>query len=216
MALSCIVFDCDGIILESVDVKTAAYAAICRDVAPPYEGEFLEYVTLHGGVSRFEKFEWLARKMFGRGITPEESSLFGEKFIQCCLDAVLAAPQVPGFKETAERWFGRVPMYVASGTPQYELEEVIRRHGLDHYFAGVFGTPPAKAALLAHAVRDSGGKPKQTVMIGDSKTDLDAAIIVGTRFYGRGQYFANGNYPWDDDLTGLNEYLERVAADDVR
>ncbi len=216
MALSCIVFDCDGVILESVDSKTSAFARICRETAPRHEREFVEHVILHGGVSRFEKFDWLTRKAFGRGITPDESRSLGEKFARYCLETVMASPLVPGFRDVAERWFPRVPMYVASGTPQYELEDVLSRHGLAHYFAGIFGTPPAKAALLSRAVREAGAKPEATVMVGDSKTDLDAALVAGTRFYGRGRYFAASGRPWGEDLTGLNDYLEMVAAGDAR
>ncbi|MCC8194579.1 MAG: HAD hydrolase-like protein [Deltaproteobacteria bacterium] len=212
MALSCIVFDCDGIILESVDAKTAAFSRISDEVAPNLTGSFIDYVVLHGGVSRFEKFSWLIRQAFGRDITPEESRDFGEKFIHYCLEAVVASPLVPGFEETAKRWHGRVPLYVASGTPQYELDEVLRRRGLDGYFTKIYGTPPAKAALLLNALRDSGAAPEETVMVGDSKTDMDAAIIAGTLFYGRGDYFKNTHWPWGSDLTPLNDYLDAVAA----
>ncbi len=212
MALSCIVFDCDGIILESVDPKTAAFARICQEISPAHTNDFTAYVTLHGGVSRFEKFAWLIREAFQREITPKESRTMGEKFIRYCLESVMASSLVPGFVDVAKRWQGVVPMYVASGTPQYELEEVLHRKGLDTYFTAIYGTPPAKAALLLRAVRDAGAAPGDAVMVGDSKTDLDAALVVGTKFYGRGAYFAGSGQPWGRDLTKLNEFLERMAA----
>lgn len=212
MALACIVFDCDGVILESVDAKTEAFRRVCGEIAPAHADAFIAYVTLHGGVSRYEKFAWLVRRAFDRDITPDETRAMGENFIRYCLEAVLGAPFVPGFTATVERWAGRVPLYVASGTPQHELEEVIRHKGLERFFAGVYGTPPAKAPLLQAAVRDANAPPKATVMVGDSKTDMDAALIVGTKFYGRGPYFSDKNVAWGDDLTGLNAYLDRVAA----
>lgn len=212
MALSCIVFDCDGIILESVDFKTAAFTRICDEIDPRYTDEFRDYTILHGGVSRFEKFAWLIRRALDREITPEESSMLGGKFVRYCLEAVQNSPLVPGFTDVAERWKGVVPLYVASGTPQRELDEVLRKRKLDHYFTGIFGTPPAKAALLTNAVRHAGADPKATLMIGDSKTDMDAALIAGTRFYGRGRYFEDTGWPWAEDLTGLNAYLERMAS----
>ena len=212
MALSCIVFDCDGIILESVDSKTAAFARISDEIAPRHTQLFIDYVTLHGGVSRFEKFAWLVRQAFDRAITTEESHDMGRKFIQYCMESVLASPLVPGFEDTVKRWHGRVPLYVASGTPQYELEEVLRQRDLARYFTGIYGTPPAKAALLLSAVRHAKVPPEETVMIGDSKTDMDAATIAGTLFYGRGEYFRDSHWPWANDLSGLNAYLEAVAS----
>lgn len=215
MALSCIVFDCDGIILESVDAKSMAFARICDEIAPRHTDDFVAYTILHGGVSRFEKFAWLVHRVYGRDITPEESRVMGEKFTQYCLDSVLASPLVPGFEETVKHWLGRVPMYVASGTPQYELDEVLRARGLSGYFTEIFGTPPVKAELLLNVMRHSGADPKATVMVGDSKTDWDAALIAGTLFYGRGPYFEDKGVYWGNDLTGLNAFLDHVVSGNV-
>lgn len=212
MALSCIIFDCDGIIMESVDAKNTALARICNELDPAFTKLFTAYVELHGGMSRVEKFAWLIREMYGREITPEESRALCAKVPEYSLQAVLDSPLVPGFLDVAKRWRGRVPMYVASGTPHYELVEVLHKRGLDRYFTGICGTPPAKAALLINILREAGADPKHTVMVGDSKTDEDAALIAGTLFYGRGPFFADGRHPWGDDLTGLNEFLENLAA----
>lgn len=213
MALECLVFDCDGVILESVDVKNAAFARVCREIDPAYESLFAAYVALHGGVSRMEKFAWLIREIYGRDISPEELRAMGGKFIGYCREAVMETPLVPGFEAAAERWFGRVPLYVASGTPHYELTEILTRRGLARYFTGICGTPPAKAALLLNILRESGADPRRTVMVGDSKTDADAARIAGTLFYGRGPYFADSPYPHGPDLTRLNDFLEALATE---
>ena len=212
MALSCIIFDCDGVIIESVDAKAIAFSRISDEIAPAETAAFVEYVLLHGGVSRYEKLAWLFRRGLGRDITDEESQIFGKKFRQYCFEQVVNAPLVPGFEDVVDRWHGRVPLYVASGTPQYELEEVLHQKGLARYFTGIYGTPPAKAALLLTALRDCGAAAKETVMVGDSKTDADAALVTGTLFYGRGGYFRDKTLPWGEDLTGLNGYLDGVAA----
>ncbi len=211
MALACIVFDCDGIILDSVDVKTQAFGRVADPFGKEARKALVDYHTLHGGVSRYEKFAWLVRREKGRDITPDESRRMGEAFVAYCLEAVANAPLVPGFLDVAERWFGRVPLYVASGTPHEELVQVLTDRNLAPKFAGIYGTPPAKAALLQTIVhRDAKVDPKATVMVGDSQTDMDAALIVGTKFYGRGGYFANSPWPWHEDLTKLNDYLEEL------
>ena len=63
MALSLIVFDCDGVILESVDAKTKAFGQVAEPLGAEARDRLLLYHTLHGGVSRREKFAWLYRSV---------------------------------------------------------------------------------------------------------------------------------------------------------
>lgn len=186
MALSLIVFDCDGVILESVDAKTKAFGQVAEPLGAEARDRLLLYHTLHGGVSRREKFAWLYREVFHREITPEEMEDCCARFVSYALDNVLNAPLVPGVMDVLERWHGRVPMYVCSGTPQEELQSVLEQRGLARYFTGICGTPPAKAELLKGIVRKERIDPADAVMVGDATTDSDAAEAAETLFYGRG------------------------------
>ena len=214
MALSLIVFDCDGVILESVDAKTKAFGRVAEPLGAEARDRLLLYHTLHGGVSRREKFAWLYREVFHREITPEEMEDCCARFVSYALDNVLNAPLVPGVMDVLERWHGRVPMYVCSGTPQEELQSVLEQRGLARYFTGICGTPPAKAELLKGIVRKERIDPADAVMVGDATTDSDAAEAAETLFYGRGPFFENTAYPHGSDLTGLNRWLEELAGNE--
>ncbi len=211
MALSLIVFDCDGVILESVDAKTKAFGQVAEPLGAEARDRLVLYHTLHGGVSRREKFAWLYHEVFQREITPEEMEDCCARFVSYALDNVLNAPLVPGIMDVLERWHGRVPMYVCSGTPQAELEAILEKRGLARYFTGICGTPPAKAELLKGIVLRGRVDPADVVMVGDATTDLDAAETAGTLFYGRGPFFEQSSHPHGADLTGLNDWLEAQA-----
>ena len=86
MALSLIVFDCDGVILESVDAKTKAFGQVAEPLGAEARDRLLLYHTLHGGVSRREKFAWLYREVFHREITPEEMEDCCARFVSYALD----------------------------------------------------------------------------------------------------------------------------------
>ena len=58
MSLDCIVFDCDGVIMESVECKTRAFGRTVENHGPEAVAQLVEYHLAHGGVSRFEKFRW--------------------------------------------------------------------------------------------------------------------------------------------------------------
>ena len=213
MALSLIVFDCDGVILESVDVKTQAFARIGEEFGPEARDRLVAHHLMYGGVSRYKKFEWLYQEVLGRSISEEELEALGEKFVRYAYAEVMRCPMVPGAREVLERWHGRVPMYVASGAPHTELNQVLEARGLSGYFAGIKGSPPGKADLLRNIVIEAGARPSDSIMIGDASTDQYAAETVQTRFYGRGEYFRHSGWPWHEDLTRLNEYLEGLAVE---
>ena len=109
MALSLIVFDCDGVILESVDAKTKAFGQAAEPLGAEARDRLLLYHALHGGVSRREKFAWLYREVFHREITPEEMEDLCARFVTSALDNVLNAPLVPGIMDVLNAGTGACP-----------------------------------------------------------------------------------------------------------
>ena len=208
MPLTCLVFDCDGVILESVPVKTRAFARMVEDYGDEARDRLLMYHKVHGGVSRYKKFAWFFREVLGREITPTESEAWGQRYAELAFEEVCRCALVPGIQEVLDTWKGRLPLYVCSGAPHEELNTILRGRGLDGYFTGIYGSPPAKAEVLARIVRDARVDPADTLMVGDAPTDWQAAEAVGTRFYGRGPEVKGGNWPWEEDLLGLNRWLE--------
>ena len=207
MALRCLVFDCDGVLLDSVPAKTQAFARLATPYGPEAEKRFVQFHQSHGGVSRYEKFAWFYREILGREITQAESQAFAEKFKTYCREELSLCREIRGAREVLERWHGQLPLYVCSGAPEAEQREVLSEHDLARYFDGIFGSPPEKALLLQNIVTRAGIAPKQTLMVGDATTDLDAARHAGTLFYGVGELLQGGDYPWSMDLTELSAYI---------
>ncbi|MBQ9453480.1 MAG: HAD family hydrolase [Desulfovibrio sp.] len=208
MALQCLVFDCDGVILDSVPVKTRAFARVAEPFGEEARDRLLMYHKVHGGVSRYKKFEWLYEHVLGKAITPEESRRLGNLFAEYVLDELQHCALIPGAQDVLTYWRGRLPMFVCSGTPQEELQSVLQLRRLDGYFDAIYGSPPAKAELLAHIVRTEKLDPADVLMVGDAPTDRDAADYAGTMFYGVGSILKGGDFPWGEDLTGLNAWIK--------
>lgn len=214
MALQFIVFDCDGVIFESMDMKAKAFYRIGAEFSPRYGedigDQFAAYHRRSGGISRYEKFAWLYDTFVGRPITDDEKKALGEKFVDYALDAIATSDLVPGVADVLRAWHGRVPLYVASGAPEAELRFLLEKRALDRYFAGIRGYPPGKRDLLREIVAAAGVPAADGLMVGDSSTDMYAAEAVGMPFYGRGAFFAHSGYPWHDDLTRLDAYLHEL------
>lgn len=207
MPVSLIVFDCDGVILESVEAKTNAFGQVVAEFGQEAVERLLAYHNAHGGVSRYEKFKWFYTEVLGKTITKEQSQAMGRKFEELSFANVMNSPMVPGALEAIQTFHGKVPMYVASGAPHKELNHILRERGLSRYFEGIFGSPPGKTELLRKCIDLAGIPATETLMVGDSSTDLKAAEANGTLFYGRGICFSSSGHPWADDLWEIAAFI---------
>lgn len=213
MPLKCLVFDCDGVLLDSVPVKTRAFGRLAEPYGPEARDRFVMYHTRHGGVSRYLKFEWFFREILNREITPEESAEWGRKFEEYALDEVRKCDLIPGALETLKKWHGVLPMYVCTGAPRKEVSFILAERGLNAYFADILGSPPVKSELLHEIVHKLARVlPEETLMVGDATTDRDAALQNGTLFYATGPDLKGEIYPWSADLRPLNDWIEKHLA----
>ncbi|MBM5813053.1 MAG: HAD family hydrolase [Gammaproteobacteria bacterium] len=210
-----IVFDFDGVLLESVDVKTRAFAALYE----PYGAEVVRQVVAwhlaHGGVSRYEKFRHFHDAFLGRALERAEEAELGERFSALVEEAVIAAAWVPGAREFLEVWHARLPLFVASGTPEEELLRIVARRGMARFFAGVAGAPRKKGAILRDFLGRSGAAPERVLMVGDAMTDFDGAAEAGVPFLGIAPAAAHPfppDVPVLPDLTGFAAFLEAAPA----
>ncbi len=207
MAISTLVLDCDGVILESMDIKKQAFAELVR----PYGQEAVDRMVMfhmrYGGVNRREKFSWFFEEVLGKTITAVELEQWSARFEDLALESVKNCALVPGVEDVLRQWSGKIPIYVASGAPQEELRHILKLRNLDAYFTGIYGAPPHKSAVLQAIITQAKADPAEVLMVGDASTDMLAAETCGTLFYGRGKEFRGGIWPWGTDLCELNAWI---------
>ncbi len=191
-----IVFDFDGVLVESVDVKTRAFAALYAEYGPLVVERVAAYHLAHGGVSRYEKFRHFHRAFLGRTLGEQEEACLAERFAALVEDAVIGASWVEGALEFLQNT-ATPAMFVASGTPDDELKRIVSRRDISHYFVSVHGAPAKKGEILERIVREHGYARDRVLMVGDSMTDYEGAMDAAARFVGR---IANGTNPFPDNV----------------
>ena len=185
MTIAAIVFDFDGVVLESADVKTDAFVELFATHGPGVQARVREHHLANLGISRFKKFAWIHRELLGRAITDDESAALGQGFSDLALARILEAPFVPGAEAALATLAPRFPLFVASGTPQGELDHIVDARGLRSHFREVWGTPTEKPTILSDLMARFGWTPTQVLFIGDGKSDYNAAHAVGCQFLAR-------------------------------
>jgi len=179
-----VVFDFDGVLVESVDVKTRAFAALYSGYGSGVVAKVVAYHLEHGGISRFVKFRHFHREFLGQPLSAAEEAKLGAQFSELVEDAVVGARWIRGAREFLETWHGRLPLFVASGTPDEELKRIVGRRGMTRYFAGVRGSPATKGEIISGFVAGHGLDRTRVLMVGDAGTDLQGALAAGVGFLG--------------------------------
>lgn len=183
--LRVIVFDFDGVILESANVKTEAFVELYAAHGDDVTRRVREHHLANLGISRFKKFAWIAENILGTSITPEESKVLGEKFSALALDRVLGAPFVKGAEEALAALCASHRLFVASGTPQEELDRIVAHRRIAERFLEVHGTPREKPVILDDVMKRHGVTREETLFVGDGMSDYNAAVAVGVEFLAR-------------------------------
>lgn len=177
-------FDFDGVVLESVDVKTRAFAALFED-RPEHVAAIIDLHRRHGGISRVRKIEMIHADILGEPLDRATRDALADRFGILVAEGVRRCPLVPGAEAALRRLSRDVPLFVVSGTPEAELRDVVAARELGGYFAGVFGSPREKPEILADVRGRFGWEARDCVFVGDAMTDFDAAMADGMPFIGR-------------------------------
>jgi beta-phosphoglucomutase-like phosphatase (HAD superfamily) len=56
---STIIFDCDGVLLDSNNIKTLGFMEISNFAGPTVQNNFIQYHLDNPGISRFKKIDFL-------------------------------------------------------------------------------------------------------------------------------------------------------------
>lgn len=179
-----IIFDFDGVILDSADIKLRAYSTIYSSEDPKRLAALIAHSRLHGAITRRTKFEYYEREFFGRSGDPASVEALSPRYSEIVFKEVLACPFIEGAEQLLRRASGKVAMHVVSGTPDGELHQVIQERGLAQFFRSVRGAPATKHDAFTGIATDEGYARKEMLVVGDSMTEYMAAEDVGIPFLG--------------------------------
>ena len=213
VSIKAIIFDFDGVLVESVDVKTRAFARMFEDKGEDVVQKVIAFHLKNGGLSRIHKFKYYYEEILKCSLSEDKLSELCNTFSQLVIDEVINSPYVNGAKEFLERYQCDIDLYVASGTPEDELREIARCREMDVYFKDIYGSPRQKGEIARAIINQNDYNSSEVIFIGDSITDLKGAQDAGIGFIGR--VAGSGNDPFAGmgvktikDLNDLEEIIQ--------
>lgn len=205
-----IIFDFDGVLADSVDIKTQAFAELYNEYGEKVVDKVVEHHLANGGISRFQKFKLYHREYLDITLTQDKLIELGEKFSEIVKQKVINAPYINGAYRFLKDYYNKYLIFICSGTPEEEIKEIIAKRRMDIFFKGVYGSPKRKKDLIEEIFSSSKLNRKEILFIGDALNDYDAARSEGIVFIGVSKdsdYFPQ-NIHVIPDLTKLSEVLQ--------
>jgi len=199
-----LVFDCDGVILNSNKIKTQAFYEVAKVYGHEPAQILKEYHVQNGGISRYKKFEYLLTNILQKPIKKQELNDLLSNFSKEVKKALLVCEVAKDIKKLRDktrntRWL------IVSGGNQAELREVFKQRNLDGYFdGGIFGSPDDKDTILKNEM-DTLNITGRCLFLGDSMYDYQAATAAQMDFIFLSKWTEVEG--WEDKFSN-NSYID--------
>ena len=169
-----IFFDFDGVILESVSVKGWAFGKLFESY-PQHVDEIVTFHFDNGGMSRFDKFHHIYANILKEPLSEGQFQDLCSSFSKLAFDRVLSCEYVPGALEFIKRNHRNISLFIISGTPHDEMQQIVKAKNLDQYFIGVYGSPTSKSFWVQQLINEHQIDPQKSIFVGDAMSDYKAA-----------------------------------------
>lgn len=204
MTVKAILFDFDGVIVDSVNIKTEAFRELFSDEKEHIQ-KIVDFHLANGGMSRFKKFEIIHRDILKKPFSGKQSKELGVQFSKLVEQKVKECSYMPGAFEFIQKYSRQIPLFVASGTPQDELQSITAQRGLTMYFKEIHGTPRSKPEIIRDILKRYDFNVAEMPFVGDSINDYKASVETRSPFYG---YLLEGTGSFPPDINVIHSFQE--------
>ena len=176
-----IVFDCDGVLLNSNRAKTQAFYRAALAYGETAAQALVDYHVVHGGVSRYRKFAYFLEHLVPQDAEGPGLEALLNHYAEQSHKALLECDLAPGLAELRQLT-PQANWLIVSGSDQTELRDIFAQRGLADWFdGGIFGSPDAKDDIVQRE-RSNGTIREPALLAGDSRFDHVAAQTAGLDF----------------------------------
>ena len=209
--VNAIIFDFDGVVLESLNVKTNAFKKLYEPYGSDISKRVVEHHLENGGVSRFDKIKFYHNIFLGEDIDEKKIQKIAQKFSEMVVNEIMKVPFVDGAKQFIEDNYKRYLMFISSATPTNELNFICKQRKITKYFQGIFGSPDSKSKHISSIITNYSLNNREIVYIGDSSSDLDAANTHNLTFIARLSGVSNNLVNEKYTLSDLNKLVSIIS-----
>ena len=176
-------WDFDGVLLNSNMVRDEGFLNVLDSYPECSVDELLLYHRENGGLSRYVKFRHFFEEILKVDVSEEEIKNLSARFSELMITKLVNKDLL--IKENIDlvTYFqGSKRIHIVSGSDEVELNYLCKELGIAMFFNSIHGSPTAKNELVRHLIEINSYKQSECVLIGDSKNDLEAAMVNNISF----------------------------------
>lgn len=180
-----VIFDFDGVIVDSNEVRTAAFREVLKNSPQHISDDLVEYHLANGGLSRYAKFNYIVEKY---DIDKIHISHWLTGYSEYCRTHLRYKRFL--ISETCDLLnflnISKKNVFIVSASDEKELKDLVDFYELPVNENNVYGSPKRKQENIEHIINGYLLEREKIVLIGDSINDFHAASDCNVKFIGFG------------------------------
>lgn len=191
-----ILFDFDGVILDSMPVREHGFRKIFEHYDKNSVEKLIKYHTLNGGLSRYVKIRYFYEELLNEEVKEGRILELAKEFSVIMTKELINKKYL--ISDTVwfiKNNFKNYNFHIVSGSDERELQYLCKELELEKYFISIHGSPTPKNNLVKSVLDTNNYNQNETILIGDSINDLEAAKVNQLKFFGyNNEYLMRYNY----------------------
>ena len=180
-----IFFDFDGVILDSLDIKELGFCYIFKDYNKKDIEKIIKFHKKNLGKSRFIKIKYFYKIILKKGISSSKINSYSNEFSKIMRKNLNDKSRlINDSLNYIKKNYRRNKLFIVSGTEENELIWLCKELNLNKYFLEIKGSPTSKEELVGNIISKYSLEKSDSILIGDSLNDYDAAMYNEIKFYG--------------------------------
>ena len=210
--LKAIIFDYDGVIAESNNVKCYAYEKMYSIHGDEIVKKVMNHHKNNGGISRFKKFKLYHKMFLNEEISDNKLNQLCMEYSNIVVKGVINSPYVKGVYNFISTNYKKYDFFISTGTPTEEIIKILEEKNIINFFKDIYGSPDEKNYHVSEILKKSNFNNDEFIFIGDAISDRDAAKSNNIKFIGRfteSEEIKNEKFLIKDFLN-FEEYLNKI------
>ena len=180
-----IIFDFDGVIIDSMNIRSFGFEEIFKEYDESSVQSLLKYHNENGGLSRFVKIKYFFNTLLNQEIGEQKIFSYAANYSKIMRKKLISKDiiidETLNFIKSNHLVYN---MHIASGSEHTELNYLNQTLSLNSYFLSIDGSPTPKKEIVKSILKENFYKNNETILIGDSINDYDAAKANDIAFIG--------------------------------